>query len=511
MFETRTHKSIRNGSVALVFSVILLVLGFFSRRIFIECLGIDLLGLNTTATDILGFLNLAELGIGASVSFALYVPLSKELNDNVNEIVAVQGWLYRRISVVVLFGAVCVMAFFPLIFADVSFPFWYVYASFGVYLLAALLGYWFNYQQIVLIADQREYKVTWCVQGLRSIKILVQIIGISQFQLGYEFWIITEIVAALITTLALRVTIRKTYTWLKPSISMGRELSKSYPDIIRKTKQLVFHRVSEYIIQHVSTIIVYAFVSLSVVAVYGNYMMLVMNITMLVGAVFNGCTASIGNLVAEGNKELITSFYRKYSVIRFWLASVLCFCFYKLSDDFITVWIGSQYVIDDVSFLFLTIYAFIATTRLNDQFIAAYGLYHDTWAPVTEAVLNIGLSVVFGLIWGLPGIIGGAVCGTFVIVCCWKPYFLFRQGFKLPVLKYLKLIALSAFVITIASVVSCYLYNRVCRTSATDMFEWFVNAAVTIAIYAIISTVLFSLFSRDFKKTLCALAQSFRI
>lgn len=54
----------------------------------------------------------------------------------------------------------------------------------------------------------------------------------------------------------------------------------------------------------------------------------------------------------------------------------------------------------------MVIYAFIAMTRTNDSFIVAYGLFQDVYAPVVEAILNLGLSVVLGYYYGLAGIIG---------------------------------------------------------------------------------------------------------
>ena len=62
--NSRTAKSIKNSSVALIIYFINLVLQFFSRKIFLDHLGAEVLGLNTTATNLLQFLNLAELGIG---------------------------------------------------------------------------------------------------------------------------------------------------------------------------------------------------------------------------------------------------------------------------------------------------------------------------------------------------------------------------------------------------------------------------------------------------------------
>lgn len=57
--NSRTAKSIKNSSVALVMFAVDLVLQFFSRKIFLDYLGPEVLGLNITATKLLQFLNLA--------------------------------------------------------------------------------------------------------------------------------------------------------------------------------------------------------------------------------------------------------------------------------------------------------------------------------------------------------------------------------------------------------------------------------------------------------------------
>ena len=64
--------------MALVFYFINLILQFFSRKIFLDYLGAEVLGLNTTATNLLQFLNLAELGVGAAIACTLYKPLAEK-------------------------------------------------------------------------------------------------------------------------------------------------------------------------------------------------------------------------------------------------------------------------------------------------------------------------------------------------------------------------------------------------------------------------------------------------
>lgn len=91
---TRTAKSVKNAKVVLFFYFINLVLQFFSRKIFLEYLGAEVLGLNTTVQNLIDFLNLAELGIGAAVAYNLYKSLFGKNKQAINEIISVQGWLF---------------------------------------------------------------------------------------------------------------------------------------------------------------------------------------------------------------------------------------------------------------------------------------------------------------------------------------------------------------------------------------------------------------------------------
>ena len=192
MDKSRTAKSLLNVKVALSFYFLNLILQFFSRKIFLDYLGSEILGLNTTAQNLLGFLNLAELGIGGAVAYNLYKPLYEKNRQAINDIVSIQGWLYRRIAYIVMAGACVLMCFFPLIFAKAAIPLWYAYGSFIVLLVAALLGYFVNYKQIVLSADQKEYRITYSVQGVKIVKIVFQILAIRYLAHGYVWWMVLE-------------------------------------------------------------------------------------------------------------------------------------------------------------------------------------------------------------------------------------------------------------------------------------------------------------------------------
>lgn len=59
MEESRVKKSLLNARVNLIFYVLILLISFFSRKIFLNCLGADFVGLTGTLMSLLNFLNLA--------------------------------------------------------------------------------------------------------------------------------------------------------------------------------------------------------------------------------------------------------------------------------------------------------------------------------------------------------------------------------------------------------------------------------------------------------------------
>ena len=427
---SRMANSLRNAKVALLFYALNLAIQFFSRKIFIDCLGSEVLGLNTTAQNLLGFLNLAELGIGTAVAYSLYKPLFNDDRQAINDIVSIQGWLYRCIACVVIVGASVLMFFFPLVFAKANVPLWYTYGSFIALLISALLGYFVNYRQIVLSADQKEYKVTYAVQGTKLVKVLSQMVAIYLLAYGYVWWMVLEVVFAVVTSVVLNRIIKKEYPWLCPSAKDGKRLRLCYPNIMAKTKQVFFHRIGSFVLSQTTPLVIYGYASLTLVAIYGNYMLIVTGVMALMNALLNGIGAGVGNLVAEGNNEKVKVVYWKITILRMWLASVICFGMYMLGDTFISFWLGRNFLMPRTAFIILIAITFMQITRTNDVFLAAYGLFQDVWAPLVEAVLNLGLSVLLGYFFGLTGILTGVLISLVAVVWGWKSYFLYRNGFN---------------------------------------------------------------------------------
>ena len=510
--NSRTSKSIKNSLVALAFYFINLLLQFFSRKVFLDYLGAEILGLNTTATNLLQFLNLAELGIGPAIACTLYKPLLERDTTTINEIVSLQGWLYRRIAWIVIAGSLMLTAFFPLIFAKMPLPLWYAYASFGVLLVSALLSYFVNYKQIVLSADQKEYKIRYSYKAAMLVKILCQLLAIEYLSDGYIWWLILEVVFAIIASVVLEHTIKRSYPWIITDLRKGKALSRKYPNILKKVKQLFFHKIGSFALTQISPIIIYAYTTFTIVALYGNYMLVILGIQTLMAAIFNSMNAGIGNLVAEGNHERIFSVFEELFSVRFLFTSVMCFGVFILTPSFITLWIGKEYVMDSITLLLMTAILFINLSRTTvDTYINAYGLFSDIWAPAVETAINIGMSVLLGYFFGLQGVLLGVLISLLLIIFCWKPYFLFRKGLRLPlriyVVLYIKHLAVAIFCAALiysifGQVMSFYPVNGI--------FSFLLYGGSMVIVYAVLLMLLLCLIGqgiRDFVRRMARMVR----
>lgn len=496
MTKTRTQNSLLNSKVSLLYYVLILAATFISRKVFIDCLGSEVLGLNTTVSNLLGLLNLTELGIGVAVSFALYRPLFDDDRKSIIEIVSVQGWLYKNIAIVVSVGGMIMMALFPWIFAKSELPLWYAYSTFSVLLFSSLLGYFVNYKQIILTADQKQYKVVLVTKTLTFVKLIVQILLIRYSAWGYQGWLVLEFVFSIFIAWGLDYVVRRTYPWLKTSFRLGKAVHKAHSVIITKTKQLFFHQVSAYILFQTSPLVIYAYTDLTLVAIYGNYMLISSGIVSLLESVFSGIVPGVGNLIAEGKREAIQRVFNEYFACRMLVAGIVCYCLWVGGDAFVTMWVGKEFLLAPIPFALVVAITFVNTTRVSAGFTSAYGLFKDIWAPITEACLNLGLSVLLGYYWGLTGILIGVLISLLLIVVTWKPYFLHREGLQMPVCSYfLKYIGYMAVLFGSVWLVRTALGP----IEDVNVFGWLLGVLKHLVGYGLLAYVILVLFDRGMR------------
>lgn len=430
MASGRVHKSILNAEVNLLFYFLSLFLAFFSRKVFLDNLGADFIGLAGTLGNILGYLNLAELGIGSCISYFLYKPLQSDNHAEIQEIMSVFGYLYRCIGLIILGGGVLISLFFPLIFSNAPLGLGIIYFTFFSFLCSSLFAYFINYRQILLTADQKNYVVAIYFQSANILKTALQIFLALTYK-NFYIWVAIELLFGAIGCIILNWKINKEYPWLKANKNEGKHLLSKYPDIKTKTKQIFIHKFKDFVMRESDELFIFAFVSLKMVAYYGNYILITTKITLLFNSVLDSVNAGVGNLVAEGDKNRIVSVFWELMTIRHFIAGILCFSIYYFIEPFISLWLGSEYILEHHVLILLVIYIYIANSRgVVDMYNHAYGLYADVWSAWVELAINVSITIVAGIYWGIAGILLGKIVSLFFIVILWKPYYLFSSGLR---------------------------------------------------------------------------------
>ncbi len=474
---SRVKKVIQNVKVNLFFHLLYTFIGFFTRKIFLEHLGDEFLGLVGTLQSILKFLNLAELGIGTAIGFALYRPIYENNRDELNKIVGLLGYLYKKIGLAILGFGVVVSLFFGLIFSEVSFSLILVYYCFFAFLISSLLGYFYNFHQSLLKADQKEYIVTKTYQLANIIRQILQA-GIAYYYGNLYIWITLELAFSVAYSYIIRRKIVKEYPWLIIHQKTTKEVLKDFKDVIKKVKQVFVHKIAAFVTYSTDQLLIFSLVSIQSVTFFGNYNLIFMMLKNILGKILTGINASVGNLVAENNPNQIKKVFWEMMALRFFIAGFASINLYFLIHIFIQLWIGDKYLLENSIIILMIVNLFISLIRLPlDSFITAYGLFKDTWAPIAEIVINVVISIFFGSIWGIKGIMLGTTISLTLIVLIWKPYFLFKNGFNKSVLSnywpgFIKLLLaflISAFLI---EQISSYLI----KVEVVNYWDWILYA-----------------------------------
>ena len=424
----RVHRSIMNIKVGMLFYVLSLFLAFFSRKVFLDCLGAEFIGLTGMLMNIMSFLSVAELGIGTSIVYFLYKPLQEDNHEKINEVMSMLAYLYRCIGGIIGICGLIVSLFFPWWFGHLTTGLPLVYFAFYSFLATSMVGYLFNYRQLLVGAHQRQYVVNAYFQSIAIIQSIVQII-LAYYYRNLYLWVIVGLVFTIIGCIVFNYRIRKEYPWLRISLKEGRVNLRKYPEVLRKTRQIFVQRIKNFILYRSDEILVGTFVSVVQVAVYGNYTIIVNKLNFLVNILSDGMNAGIGNLVAEGNDQNTMKVFWELTAIRFLIVGIIVFGLLLFIQPFISCWFGIQYRLNDWIVYLLVFNIFIMLSRgVVEMYISAYGLFSDVWAAWTELFVNLTVTICLAPFFGIVGILLGKIISVFFIAMFWKPYFLFSKG-----------------------------------------------------------------------------------
>lgn len=457
---SRSQYVVRNTAVTLLTQLVKNVLGFLSRTAFIWVLGKELLGINSLFTEILAMLSFAELGIGNAFVYSLYKPLAERDNVKLGTLMRLYAKAYKGIGLLIGVLGLCLLPFLKMLVGDVAVDDSLLYTIFLMYVFNTAVSYFFVYKTSLIVADQKNYIVLIAQEGFHAVQVAVQVV-ILLLTGNYVLFMAITVVCTIGTNVFLAHKADKMYPFLLEK--MVKPLSAEERDeIVANVKSLVVYKLGSTVLGGTDSIFISAIINVVTVGFYSNYKLLVDLFTSLGSQVVSSITASVGNVNASEGKERKEAIFDGLLCASAWFFGLSAVGLLLLSNDFIRLWVGTDYVLDIAS-----VAAIVGAFYVNNMHHACFvyrntaGLFvYGKYIPVIASVLNIGLDVALGMWIGLPGIFLATIIARMLTYEIVDPLIIYRRVFGKSVLtyywNYLKYTAIVA-----AAGVACWAVLRV--------------------------------------------------
>ncbi len=484
----RTRNAVRNIISGLLVRLYLTIIPFFMKRIIIQSIGVEYIGLDSLFVSILQVLNLAELGVGSAMVFSMYKPIADNDTKQLGALLNLYKNYYRWIGIIISVIGICLIPFLPKLVHgntpdDVN-----LYAIYLISLCSTVCSYWFfSYRASILLAYQRVDLINIVQIIAFTIRFALQAISIIIFKNYYFYSLVLIISQLLINLFTLRFT-RKYY----PEIVLINELScDKKKDIKSRIKAVFTSKLGGVIINSADTIVISSFIGLKVLGIYQNYMYVIMAVFGFYIILMDSCVAGIGNSLVTETKEKNYIDFMGLSFATNWICAICISCLINMFQCFISLWVGDTLQLD-FGFVILFAVFFLQYTITNYWCVYknAAGIWQqDRFRPLIGAVLNLFLNLLFVKKYGLYAILLSTIVSYVIVIMPWLIVNLFKHIF---VWKNLKKYLLGFFSQVVIILLSTVLSFQICSLfGETTLCDLIIRFAVSSLIPGVLFGIVF--------------------
>lgn len=439
MSGSRTIKSVRNIGFEFFNQILSLVLRFVSRRIFISILSMEYLGINGLFAEILQMLSLADLGFGTAMVYSFYKPLAEGDEHKIAALVGYYRRIYTYIALSVAAIGLMVVPFLDVIVnTEQEVPFLEVYYLLN--LANTVRSYLFVYKTSLITADQKQYVISKYNAIWSMANVLAQILVLLLFK-NYICYVAVSVIIGLANNIHISYKADQLYPLMKKKAELAKEEKKK---IFQNIKSVFIYKLSGTLLNATDNTLISIMLGTIWVGYYSNYNLVLYYLNLFIGIIFTSVTASIGNLIVEETEEKRYQVFESLQVISYMICGIAAPCLLFLLEDFICIWLGPEFIADKLLLIAIVLNFYLgAVLRPIWSYREATGLYRKTkYVMLCTAALNLILSIWWGKVLGLAGIVFASAASRVMTYIWYEPYLLFKEYFKRNVLNfYWKIVA----------------------------------------------------------------------
>ena len=409
----RSKRSIYNLIAALGSQLILLVLGLIIPRLALTNYGSETNGYMNLVSQVYAYIALLEAGLGTAEIQALYGPISAGAQCEISQIIQVSKRYYSKLAAT--YGAVVLVValVLPIVVQSELSP-WEMTIYFVLFGLPRILNFWLTQpMRNLLTVEGKNYIDTMtnlCVSlGSTGVRIwlLLNDVGLIPLQIAYTLCNLSEVLFYYVYT-------RKKYHWIDKK-AIGD------PSLLRQRDAFFVQQICTLIFRCTDILLLSVFHGLKATSVYAVYALIYNAINSIVHTVFSSTHFILGQIYHE-SLERYQKLSRIYEMGFLWLVFVLFTAAYVLAVPFVRLYTkgitDADYLVAAIPLLMTIGNCFFASRTVNESLLnLSYHAKQTLWQIVTEAALNLGLSLILVKPFGIPGVLlGTCIAAAFRLI-----------------------------------------------------------------------------------------------
>lgn len=458
----RTKNSMKNIYISIITQLVITLLGFISRKVFIDSLGTEYLGINGLLTNVLSMLSLVEGGIGASIVYNLYKPLAEDNRPKIIALVQLYKKVYGILAITICVLSMALYPFLGLVMNDEErIP--NLFIVYLIFVFRNMISYLNAHKWSLINSDQKGYVLAKYNLIFNIITTLCKIV-VLQLTKNYILFLVIEALIFIVQNIWNGKVVNERYNYIKTKEKYKVD-EPTKKNLIVNIKAICLHNIGKYCVFGTDNILIAAFISVKTVGLYSNYTMVIEQLASLLTPILNGIGASVGNLIATENKEKSFEIFNITYLINFWIYSFCVIFLYNLLEPFINWWLGKDLLLDKLTFIVILLNFYITGLRTSiGIFKGKSGIFsQDKYAPIIESLINLGASLVLVKYLGLAGIFIGTTISTIMIPLWIQSKLVYNNVFNKSVFEYFKKYIFYLALTIGAAVITTYICNILVR------------------------------------------------
>ncbi|WP_423188988.1 lipopolysaccharide biosynthesis protein [Alkalibacterium sp. f15] len=485
MRTKQAFKSILSSTLLLILTILS---GFALPRLMLEYFGSELNGLIASITQFLGYIIIMEAGLGGVIRAALYKPLADGEDETVSAIIKATQDFFKSIGYIFVLYLIFLAIVYPYLVKD-EYDFLFTFFLIIIIGSSTFFKFYFGISyQILIEANQQKYVTNFIqmftVLGSTLIMILLIIFGAP----------IHIVMLSTMCVYSFRPLLLKWY--VKRHYHLDSEVD---PDktALKQRWDGFGHHIAYMLHMNTDIAILTLFTNMRVVSVYAVYYIVIASVRNIINLFSHGVDAAFGNVIANEEKELMIEKFNMYEygmfaiiTVTFTVTNIMILPFIRIYTSGIT---DVNYIRPEFAILIVLAEVIYSIRKPYNTIIKAAGHYRQTRGiAYTEALINISVSVVLSIQFGLIGVAVGTLTAmlyrTLLYVHYLSKNILYRSLWSF---------AKKVLVFSASALITTIIVNVLPEISVTNFSSWIIYAIQVTTLSSAVTLVLSVFFYKN--------------